>query len=61
LRGRWSVICILSRGGANPADRVFLFSYFVRTGEDGLHLAVSEGGLKWTVLHVPRAVVEALK
>lgn len=35
---------------ANPDDGVFLFSYFVRNGEDGLHLATSEDGLKWTAL-----------
>lgn len=31
-------------------DTVFVFSYFVRNGEDGLHLATSEDGLKWTAL-----------
>ncbi len=35
---------------AAPADEVFLFSYFVGNGEDGLHLATSEDGLKWTSL-----------
>ena len=36
--------------GAGPADPVFLFSYFMGNGEDGLHLATSEDGLKWTAL-----------
>ncbi len=31
-------------------DSVYLFSYFGRNGEDGLHLATSEDGLKWTAL-----------
>jgi beta-xylosidase len=31
-------------------DEVFLFSYFVGNGEDGLHLATSEDGLNWTAL-----------
>lgn len=35
---------------AKTNDEVFLFSYFVRNGEDGLHLATSEDGLKWTAL-----------
>jgi superoxide dismutase len=35
---------------AAPTDTVFLFSYFMKNGEDGLHLAVSEDGLKWTAL-----------
>ncbi len=29
---------------------VYLFSYFVGNGEDGLHLATSEDGLHWTAL-----------
>ena len=35
---------------ATPDDSVFLFSYFIGNGEDGLHLATSEDGLKWTAL-----------
>ncbi len=35
---------------ADPTDSVFLFSYFIRNGEDGLHLATSEDGMKWTAL-----------
>jgi len=31
--------------------QVYLFSYFVDNGEDGLHLAYSTDGLKWTVLN----------
>lgn len=36
--------------GAAPDDGVYLFSYFTGNGEDGLHLATSEDGLKWTAL-----------
>lgn len=32
------------------AEEVFLFSYFKGNGEDGLHLAWSADGLKWTPL-----------
>lgn len=36
--------------GEAPKDEVLLFSYFMGNGEDGLHLATSEDGLKWTAL-----------
>jgi len=32
---------------AEPVQFVYLFSYFVGNGEDGLHLAYSHNGLKW--------------
>ncbi|MBK6935951.1 MAG: glycoside hydrolase family 43 protein [Chitinophagaceae bacterium] len=32
------------------SDSVFLFSYFKNNGKDGLHLAYSQDGLKWTAL-----------
>ena len=35
---------------ASTAGDVFLFSYFKGNGEDGLHLAWSTDGLKWTPL-----------
>ena len=35
---------------AFASDQVFLFSYFVGNGEDGLHLARSADGLNWTAL-----------
>jgi len=31
-------------------DSVYLFSYFIGNGEDGLHLAYSSDGLKWETL-----------
>ena len=30
-------------------DMCYLLSYFTRNGEDGLHLAASEDGIRWTV------------
>jgi len=33
------------------SDSIYLFSYFVNNGEDGLHIASSEDGLKWTALN----------
>ena len=49
------VLSILLFGAAYVAhsqnkDEVFLFSYFVDNGEDGLHLAYSYDGLKWEAL-----------
>jgi hypothetical protein len=34
----------------NQADNILLFSYFKGNGEDGLHLAYSEDGYRWTAL-----------
>ncbi len=45
------VLLLVRAAGAGVDDGVFLFSYFVGNGEDGLHLAASEDGLKWTALH----------
>lgn len=33
-----------------PEKEVYMFSYFKGNGEDGLHLAYSEDGFKWTTL-----------
>jgi beta-xylosidase len=34
----------------HPTDEVYLFSYFVGNGEDGLHLAYSNDGYRWEPL-----------
>lgn len=39
------------------ADDVYLFTYFTRNGEDGLHLAWSEDGYKWETLNAGRSVL----
>ena len=36
---------------ATCAGDPWLFSYFRNNGEDGLHMAASEDGLRWRVLH----------
>ena len=36
---------------AQQKDEMYLFSYFMENGEDGLHLAYSEDGFKWTALN----------
>lgn len=40
-------ILLLSAMAATAQDSVYLFSYFVDNGQDGLHLAYSHDGLKW--------------
>ena len=35
---------------AQQTDGVYLFSYFKDNGQDGLHLAYSYDGFKWTAL-----------
>lgn len=36
-------------------NNVYLFSYFVDNGEDGLHLAYSQDGLNWLPLNEGRS------
>jgi len=45
-------------GGQPPAQSAYLFSYFEKNGEDGLHLAESSDGLKWTPLNKDRSFVK---
>lgn len=43
---------------AQQADSVYLFSYFKNNGKDGLHLAWSEDGLKWTALNKDQSLLQ---
>ena len=43
------VICVI--GATQATAENYLFSYFTGNGEDGLHLACSTDGLKWTALN----------
>ncbi len=47
------ILClfILHAAEAQEGDSVYLFSYFINNGEDGLHLAWSEDGLSWEALN----------
>jgi hypothetical protein len=45
-----SLLLIARVSATEAGDEVLLFSYFTGNGEDGLHLATSEDGLKWTAL-----------
>jgi len=46
------LVCL---GVALPARAEYLFTYFTRNGEDGLHLAWSEDGFKWQRLNEGRS------
>ena len=35
---------------SQQTDKVYLFSYFKNNGQDGLHLAYSPDGFKWTAV-----------
>jgi hypothetical protein len=45
---------------AQSSDSVFLFSYFKNNGKDGLHLAWSEDGLKWTALNKDQSLLQPI-
>lgn len=38
-------------GESKQENKVYLFSYFINRGQDGLHLAYSRDGLKWEALN----------
>lgn len=48
------VLALATRSTTNAGDGPFVFSYFKGDGEDGLHLAWSEDGLKWLPLNGDR-------
>jgi hypothetical protein len=41
-------------------DSVYMFSYFINNGEDGLHLAYSHDGLHYTALHEGQSLLKPL-
>lgn len=43
---------------AQQRDSVYLFSYFKNNGKDGLHLAWSEDGRKWTALNKDQSLLQ---
>ena len=40
-----------------PESPAYLFSYFTRNGEDGVHLAYSHDGISWTALNGGKSVI----
>jgi beta-xylosidase len=46
-----------STNSAGGEPQAFLFSYFMRNGEDGVHLAYSRDGITWLPLNGGRSVI----
>jgi beta-xylosidase len=49
--------CVRTGRVAERAGDAYLFSYFTRNGEDGVHLATSDDGVHWRALNGGRAVI----
>ncbi|MEN9402707.1 MAG: hypothetical protein RL091_1410 [Verrucomicrobiota bacterium] len=49
------LILTLSGSSLAAADTAYLFTYFTKNGQDGLHLAWSEDGYKWQSLNEGRS------
>jgi hypothetical protein len=45
------LLALLLSVGISAQKKVYLFSYFINNGQDGLHLAYSTNGLKWEALN----------
>ena len=48
---------IVPRSASTRESQVYLFSYFTRNGEDGVHLAYSRDGINWSPLNGGRSVI----
>ena len=47
--------CVLMGGAVSAESQHYVFAYFKGNGEDGLHLAHSTDGLRWTALNQDRS------
>jgi len=52
---KMALMVLLGAGGMQAEDEVYLFSYFTRNGEDGLHFAWSEDGYQWQPVNEGRS------
>lgn len=52
------VAVLLAIGCQEKEPEVYLFSYFIDNGADGLHLAYSEDGLKWNAINNNKSVLK---
>ena len=64
LRSAFTLLLIASACHRAPApqpstqqQQVYLFSYFTRNGEDGLHLAYSRDGINWSPINGGRSLL----
>ncbi|MFI5239431.1 MAG: hypothetical protein ACHQQP_06435, partial [Gemmatimonadales bacterium] len=57
-----TLACASARNTAQTDDstvpQAYLFSYFTRNGEDGVHLAYSHDGVNWLPINGGRAVIK---
>ena len=53
-------IILISGCASSPDENVFLFSYFIGNGEDGLHLAASEDGFVWEAINDGNSIIPPL-
>jgi hypothetical protein len=61
IRTRISLLLLLGFVGIlRAADTAYLFTYFTKNGEDGLHLAWSEDGYNWQPLREGRSLLAPL-
>lgn len=49
---------LVATSALHAADTAYLFTYFVRNGEDGLHLAWSDDGYKWQPVQEGRSFLK---
>ena len=47
----FALLLASGHASAQESDSLYLFSYFMDNGQDGLHLAWSEDGLQWVALN----------
>ena len=47
-------------GLKQESNKVYMFCYFINNGEDGLHLAYSKDGLKWSALFENKSVLKPM-
>jgi len=63
MRRLFLVLCVLvlscthATSAPSPSRGAYLFSYFTRNGEDGVHLAFSRDGVHWKALNGGRSVI----
>lgn len=62
IKSLWYAALILGgfcgvAGAGNPGESAYLFTYFIKNGEDGLHLAWSGDGYTWNAVRDGRSVL----
>jgi predicted GH43/DUF377 family glycosyl hydrolase len=55
-----SIIFVFNTGAFSQNNAIYLFAYFNNNGKDGLHLAYSNDGYKWTALNNDSSVLKPM-